>query len=91
MYWSLEVEVPELGRLVMDVAYGGNFYAIIERQENFYDLADLTPGDIQRLSPLVRQLMNEAYTFVHPENPEIQGLSRQAHPGPAGWQRFPCF
>lgn len=72
---NLEVEVPELGRLVMDVAYGGNFYAILERQENFYDLADLTPGDIQRLSPLVRQSMNEAYTFVHPENPEIQGLS----------------
>ncbi len=72
---NLEVEVPEVGRLVMDVAYGGNFYAILERQENFCDMADLTPGDIQRISPLVRQLMNEAYTFVHPEKPDIQGLS----------------
>ena len=72
---NLEVEVPEVGRLVMDVAYGGNFYAIVERQENFCDMADLTPSDIQRISPLVRQLMNEAYTFVHPEKPDIQGLS----------------
>ena len=72
---KLEVEVPELGRLVMDVAYGGNFYAIVEPQENFHDMANLTPGDIQRFSPLVRQLMNDAYTFVHPEEPDIQGLS----------------
>ena len=72
---KLEVKVPELGRLVMDVAYGGNFYAIVEPQENFHDMADLTPGDIQRFSPLVRQLMNDAYTFVHPEEPDIQGLS----------------
>ena len=72
---KLEVEVPELGRLVMDVAYGGNFYCIVEPQENFHDMAYLTPGDIQRFSPLVRQLMNDAYTFVHPEEPDIQGLS----------------
>ena len=72
---KLSVDVPELGPLVMDVAYGGNFYAIVERQENFRDMADLTPGDIQRLSPIVRSLMNDSYTFVHPEQPDIQGLS----------------
>lgn len=70
-----EVDVPELGTLKMDVAYGGNFYAIIEAQENFRDMSDLSPGDIQRLSPLVRTLMNEKYEFVHPEHPEITGLS----------------
>ena len=72
---NLEVTVPDLGRLVMDVAYGGNFYAIIEAQENFRDMADFSPGDIQRLSPLVRDLMNAKYDFVHPEHPEINGLS----------------
>jgi len=69
------VDVPGLGNLHMDVAYGGNFYAIVEPQETFRDMGDLTPGDIQRLSPVIRSLMNEKYEFIHPENPAIQGLS----------------
>jgi len=72
---DLQVDVPGIGRLTMDVAYGGNFYAIIEAQENFRDMADLTPGDIQRLSPIVRDLMNAKYDFAHPEQPAITGLS----------------
>lgn len=80
---NLDVDVPGLGRLTMDVAYGGNFYAIIEAQENFRDMADLTPGDIQRLSPIVRRLMNEKYDFVHPEEPAIQGLSHVMWTGAA--------
>ena len=70
-----QVDVPALGSLTMDVAYGGNFYAIIEPQENFKDMSDLTPGDIQRLSPVIRSLMNEKYDFVHPEQDAIRGLS----------------
>ncbi len=70
-----EVDVPDLGTLSMDVAYGGNFYAIVERQKNFSDMRDLTPGDIQRLSPVIRTLMNDKYDFIHPEHPAIQGLS----------------
>lgn len=72
---DLEVEVPELGTLRFDVSYGGNFYAIIEAQDNMRDMADLTPGDIQRLSPVVRNLINEKYNFVHPEQSLIHGVS----------------
>jgi len=72
---DLRVDVPELGTLRMDVAYGGNFYAIVEAQENYGDLDDLTPGDIQRLSPVVSQLMNEKYDFIHPQQPAIKDLT----------------
>ncbi|MEX0694338.1 MAG: 4-hydroxyproline epimerase [Rhodospirillales bacterium] len=72
---ALEVEVPGLGGISFDVAYGGNFYAIIEAQENMRDMADLTPGEIQRLSPVVRDLINAKYAFVHPEQPLINGVS----------------
>ncbi|MEJ0097045.1 MAG: 4-hydroxyproline epimerase [Bauldia sp.] len=71
---SLSVAVPDFGALVFDVAYGGNFYAIIEPQEGYRDLDDLSAFDIQKLSPVVRRLINEKYTFVHPENPTISGL-----------------
>ncbi len=72
---ALRVECPELGELAVDVAYGGNFYAIIEPQANYADLAALSPGDILRLSPVVRRRLDEAGEFVHPEDATIRGLS----------------
>jgi 4-hydroxyproline epimerase len=72
---GLKVECPDLGSLVVDVAYGGNFYAIVEAQENYGDLADLTVNQILELSPVLRERLNESYTFEHPEDSKIQGLS----------------
>ena len=71
---GLAVDVPDLGQLTFDVAYGGNFYVIIEPQENIRDLDAISAFDIQRLSPIVRRLVNEKYTFVHPEDPTISGV-----------------
>ena len=72
---GLTVECPDLGTLTVDVAYGGNFYAIVDPQPAFRDLADHTAADLIRWSPVVRQRLNERYTFEHPENPTICGLS----------------
>jgi 4-hydroxyproline epimerase len=72
---ELNVELEGLGVIRFDVAYGGNFYAIIEPQQSFAGLHTLRPTDIQRLSPILRQKANEKYQFVHPEKPEIRGLS----------------
>jgi len=73
---SLEVECPELGGVLkVDVAYGGNFYAIVEPQANYSDLSALSAGDILRISPLLRERLNQRYSFVHPEDERINGLS----------------
>ncbi len=72
---DLSVEVEGLGEIKFDVAYGGNFYAIVESQPDYADLQELMPSDIQRLSPVLRRKANEKYSFVHPETPEINGLS----------------
>jgi 4-hydroxyproline epimerase len=71
---DLNIELPGLGRLNFDVAYGGNFYAIFEPQPGFADMAQFSAFDIQQLSPLARRLINEKYTFQHPEYPTINGL-----------------
>jgi len=72
---DLEIDCPDLGPIKVDVAYGGNFYAIVEPQANYRDMADFTAGDLVRMSPILRKRMNEKYTFQHPENPTIKGLS----------------
>lgn len=72
---NLEVECPELGLLKVDVSYGGNFYAIIEPQSAYGDLSDYSVSDLLRWSPVLRERLNEQYSFVHPENSTIKGLS----------------
>ena len=72
---GLTVDCPVLGEIVVDVAYGGNFYAIVDPQKNFRDIADHSAGDLIAWSPVVRRRLNEKYAFAHPENPDINRLS----------------
>jgi 4-hydroxyproline epimerase len=72
---DLEATVEGLGLIRADVAYGGNFYAIIDPQENFTDIADIEPSDILRWSPKLRRAFANKYSFVHPNDPLISGLS----------------
>lgn len=72
---GLEVDCPELGgTLRFDIAYGGNFYAIIEAQDIYTDLSQLSAADIVRLSPLLRERINQRYTFSHPEDDRLSHM-----------------
>ncbi len=79
---EVRLNVPELGELVVDVAYGGNFYGIIEPQPGFGGLDDMPVDQILRLSPIIRRSLNEALTPVHPEDPTIRGVSHVMWTGP---------
>lgn len=72
---DVKIELPGLGELQLDVAYGGNFYAIIEPQKNYLGLDALGVTGVQRLSPVVRDLVNQQLAAVHPEDDRIAGVS----------------
>lgn len=72
---NLEVECPDLGTLTFDVGYGGNFYAIIDPQENFPGLQEYRADELISWSRELRKRINEAHDFVHPEDERISGLS----------------
>ena len=72
---DLKVECPDLGELIVDVSYGGNFYAIVDPQDNFSGIQDYTADLLIRWSRVVRDRLNEQYEFQHPLSPEIKGLS----------------
>ncbi len=72
---ELIVNCPDLGEIVADVAYGGNFYAIIDPQKNFKDISDFSASKLIHYGKLIRSLLNEKYEFIHPENENIHGLS----------------
>ncbi len=62
---------PELGELTLDVAYGGNFYAIVDVQKNFKGLEHHTADQLISWSRELRNEINKNHSFVHPENPTI--------------------
>jgi 4-hydroxyproline epimerase len=68
-----ELDCPELGTLKADIAYGGNFYPIIEPQDNFSDANDYQVETLLRLGREVMQRVNEQLELVHPEDPSIRG------------------
>lgn len=72
---DLRVECPGWGEITVDIAYGGNFYAIVETQPGYDGLEALSADDILRLSPVLRDAVNRAATVVHPEDPTIRGVS----------------
>lgn len=72
---GLRAHVEGLGELTVDVAYGGNFYAIVEPQPAFGDMADLSAADLVTFGNRLRDALDTAHEFVHPEKPDIRGLS----------------
>jgi 4-hydroxyproline epimerase len=73
----LSIYSRDLGELIFDVAYGGNFYAIIDPQKNFRGIQDYSAGDLIKFSQELRKEMNEKYPdlFIHPQDPTIKDIS----------------
>jgi 4-hydroxyproline epimerase len=72
---ALTVDCPELGELVIDVSYGGNFYAIVDVQKNFKGIEHYTADKLISWARELRKNINAKYEFVHPENDTIKGCS----------------
>lgn len=69
------VHHPDLGKLNFDVAYGGNFYAIVDVQENFKGLEHYSADQLISWSRSLRTAINSNYDIRHIEDPQIKGCS----------------
>jgi len=80
---NLTVECPELGEIMFDVAYGGNYYAILDPQQNFSGVHDFTASKIVQYSQVVRERINKKYPnlFIHPENETIRDVTHMLWTG----------
>lgn len=72
---ELTADCPELGELVVDVAYGGNFYAIVDVQKHFKGLEHYTADKLIAWARELRKNINAKYEFIHPDNDTIRGCS----------------
>jgi proline racemase len=77
-----EIEVSGVGRMTIDISYGGMIFAIVDAQKLGFKLE---PGEARALADLgekVRLAAREQTPVTHPELPEISGISIVQFAGP---------
>lgn len=72
---GIQVDVEGIGPLSIDVAYGGNYYAIIEPQGGYTGLDDLGASRLIDLSLRIREAVRAKFEPVHPLDSTIRGVS----------------
>jgi proline racemase len=70
-----QLEIDGLGTIAVDVAFGGMWYAIADAHALGFELVPAEARDLSRVGEQIRIAAREQLPCVHPENPEIAGVS----------------
>ena len=80
---SQPIDVPMLGTVVVDVAYGGMFYVIADAEPLGLELKPSEARDIVRIGEMIKSAAAEQLPVQHPENPGISGITIAQLSGPS--------
>ena len=75
MALDLPVEVPGLGTVPVDIAWGGMFFAIADGDALGVDLSAANGAQIARVSEMIRVATREQHPVAHPLEPSLTGPS----------------
>ena len=76
------IEVPHLGTVTVDVAWGGMFYVIADASAFGLRLTPDEGRDIVRIGEMIKAATQEQLPVAHPDNPEIAGMTIAQLSGP---------
>jgi len=74
LHRDLELDFAPLGRLKLDIAYGGNFYPIIGLQPNYPGCEHFSIAQLLAWGRDIQRLVNTHFDVTHPDNPTIRGV-----------------
>lgn len=72
---DMQVNFPPLGIITLDIAYGGNFYPIVEPQANFTDAGDYPVANLLHMGWQLQRQINDSIDVVHPLDETIRGVN----------------
>lgn len=72
---SIQINVDGIGQVDCDIAYGGNFYGLIDSRELGINLTEENAGEIIHKAITIRNAINEKESVVHPGFSFINGLT----------------
>ncbi|PIC79754.1 proline racemase [Sporosarcina sp. P18a] len=103
---TVELDVEDVGHVVCEIAYGGNFYGIVDARKLDLQLTEENGASLISKGIKIRNAINATEEIIHPEFPFINGLTHiefytdPTHPEadlkntvivpPGGIDRSPC-
>ncbi|WP_209507530.1 MULTISPECIES: proline racemase family protein [unclassified Ruegeria] len=79
---SVPLEVPGLDTIMVDTAYGGDSFVVVDAKALGFEIVEHEARDIARLGVKITNAANEQLGFSHPENPDWDHISFCAFCGP---------
>jgi proline racemase len=83
VHLDARLEVPTLGTLTIDIAYGGMFYVIADAPSLGLELTPDEGRKIVRIGEMIKAAAREQYPVTHPDNAAVSGYSVAQLSGPA--------
>jgi proline racemase len=77
------VEVPSLGTVTVDVAYGGMFHVIADAEALGFRITPDEGADITRVTEMIKAAAADQLPVVHPDQPGFAGITIGQVSGPA--------
>ena len=82
LHLDANIEVPGLGTVTVDVAWGGMFYVIADAAPLGLTLRPDEARDIVRVAEMIKAAAREQLPVAHPENPGMAGVTIAQLSGP---------
>jgi proline racemase len=83
VYLDRPIEVPGLGTVTVDVAWGGMFYVIADAAPLGLDIVPSQARDLVRVGESIKAAAREQLPVAHPLNPQISGITIAQLSGPS--------
>ena len=71
LYKSISLRVPEIGEVPVDIAFGGNFYALVSAEHIGMEIDISNSAELIRAGVMIKEAANREIKIEHPEKPEI--------------------
>jgi len=72
---DVEIDTPQWGRVRLDLAYGGVFYALVDVGQIGTTIEKSNARTLVEAGMILKELINRTIPVVHPEIPAISGVA----------------
>jgi proline racemase len=79
---GVELDVPGLGKLIVDTGYGGDSFVMVDAADLGFELVAAEAKELVRLGQIITKAANDQLGFAHPENRDWDHISFCLFGGP---------